>query len=110
MKIKPQGKNSNNHRNECPYCGSDNILPYEDDSIKSSDLSVTMIITTALSIVALYLAFVVTSYLYFPVVVFIGIIISTRIINKKERGPGKRTDSGGGNYICLNCNNSFFKK
>jgi len=93
----------------CPFCGSANILPFEDDSGNDNDLPVLVIILTALTVVALYLAFVVASYMYFPVVVFIAIIISTRIINRQEKKPERELLSARRDFICLSCNNNFNK-
>lgn len=90
----------------CPFCGSSNILPFEDDSGSESDLPVFIIILTALTVIALYLAFVVASYMYFPVVVFIAIIVSTRIINRQEKKP-ERKPLANKDFICLSCNNNF---
>ena len=92
----------------CPYCRSHNILPYEDDSGEQSDLPVIIIILTALFLLALYFAFVLTSYMYFPVVVFIAIILTTRVINRQERRK-KETVKVKGEYICLNCDSSFVR-
>ncbi|MCK4888308.1 MAG: hypothetical protein KAS21_00375 [Candidatus Aminicenantes bacterium] len=91
----------------CPFCGSANILPFEDDSGTDSDLPVFIIILTALIVVALYLAFVVASYMYFPVVVFIAIIISTRVINRQEKKPQRKILSIDRDFICLSCNSNF---
>jgi len=93
--------------NLCPNCGSDNVLPHEDDSVGVGELPVLIIILTALSVVALYLAFVVTSYMYFPLVVFIAIIITTKMINRQEKKQPRNFKSDNRDFICLNCNNSF---
>ncbi len=91
----------------CPFCGSTNVLPFEDDSENESDLPVFMIILIALAVVGLYLAFVVASYMYFPVIVFIAIIISTRIINRQEKKPQKKLLHHSRDFICLSCNSNF---
>ena len=91
----------------CPYCRSDNTLPFEEESQAGSDLSVLITILTALSVLALYFAFVVTSYLYFPLVVFIAIIVTTRLINRQERKGGIAKKKVNREFICLGCNTSF---
>ena len=93
--------------NICPYCRSENVLPFEDDNKISSDLPVIITILTALFILALYFAFVVTSYMYFPVVVFIAIILATRVVNRTEKSRRKKHVAVNKDYICLSCNNSF---
>ena len=91
----------------CPYCRSENVLPFEDDSKDQSDLPVIIIILTALALLALYFAFVLTSYMYFPVVVFIAIILTTRVVNRQEKNKKQKIVKVEGEFICLNCNDSF---
>ncbi len=91
----------------CPFCRSENILPFEDDRKDQSDLPVVIIILTALCVLALYFAFVVTSYMYFPFVVFIAIILTTRVVNRTEKSRRKKNISVNRDFICLSCNNSF---
>ncbi len=91
----------------CPYCSSENVLPFEDDSREQSDLPVVIIILTALAILALYFAFVLTSYMYFPLVVFIAIILTTRVINRQDKSGKQMIIKAKGEFICLNCNTSF---
>ena len=100
-------RNKNDHIIICPFCRSENVLPFEDDNKDPSDLPVIIIILTALFVLALYFAFVVTSYMYFPVVVFIGIILTTRVVNKTEKSRRKKHIAVNREYICLSCNNSF---
>ena len=98
-------QNKNGIVDICPYCRSENILPFEDDSKEQSDLPVLIIILTALTLLALYFAFVITSYMYFPVVVFIAIILTTRVVNRQEKSRKPKIIKG--DFICLNCNTSY---
>ena len=91
----------------CPNCGSGNVLPFEDDSGNSDELPVIILILTALSLIALYLAFVVTSYLYFPIVVIIAVIITSRIVNRQERKRHIRTGHKKKDFLCLTCDKGF---
>lgn len=91
----------------CPYCGSHNVLPFEEESGENRDLPVVLTLLTALGLLALYFAFVVTSYLYFPVVVFMGIIISTKIVNRRENAGRKNKRETEKDFICLSCNRDF---
>jgi len=99
--------NKNRQIDKCPFCRSENILPFEDDNEEQSDLPVIIIILTALIILALYLAFVVTSYMYFPIVVFIAIILTTRVVNRTEKRGKNKITVVNRDFICLSCNNSF---
>lgn len=107
MKKRPAELTDNYNHRVCPFCGSDNILPFEDDSGRDSDLPVLIIILTALILIALYLALVVTSYMYFPIVVFIAIILSTRLVNRHENTRKRKHLSGSRDFICLSCNSSY---
>lgn len=89
----------------CTHCGSENTLPFEEECEKKSDPSLIIIIIAALSLLAAYFAFIVTSYLYFPVIVFIGIVISSKIINRKERKKTRIERKK--NFVCLSCNRNF---
>ncbi|MEN8222228.1 MAG: hypothetical protein ABFR36_03120 [Acidobacteriota bacterium] len=100
-------RNKNSHIEICPFCRSENVLPFEDDTKDQSDLPVIVIILTALSVLALYFAFVVTSYMYFPLVVFIAIILTTRVVNRQERSQRKKIVAVNKEFICLSCNKSF---
>jgi|GEM_PF-1117487 len=99
--------NKNGKIDVCPFCRSENVLPFEDDNKDPSDLPVIIIILTALFVLALYFAFVVTSYMYFPVVVFIAIILTTRVVNRTEKSRRKKHVAKNRDFICLSCNNNF---
>lgn len=107
MKKKAAELTENSNHGVCPFCGSENTLPFEDDSGSDGDLPVLIIILTALIIIAVYLALVVTSYMYFPIVVFAAIIITTRLVNRQEKTRKRKPLSGAGEFICLSCNRSY---
>lgn len=89
----------------CIYCGSENTLPFEEEHEIKSDPSLIIIIIAALSLLAVYFAFIITSYLYFPVIVFIAIIISSKIVSRKEKKKTHIVSEK--NFICLSCNRNF---
>lgn len=90
----------------CPYCSSDNVLPFEDEGDYKRTYSFYIIILSALVLIIGYLIFLFSSYIFFPVVVFIAIIITTKTINKREREK-KKVIQIEKQYICLNCNSNF---
>lgn len=93
----------------CPHCESENTLPFESDELQQEDSSIFFIMLTAFVLIAGYLAFVLASYLLFPLVVFTAIIVTTRVINKKQ--SRKREHSAvmsPKDYLCLDCSR-FFK-
>ena len=90
----------------CPICQSDNVLPFEEDGPTSSDDTFVIIILSAFAIIGGYAIFVISTYLFFPFVVFLGIFMSSLIDNKKEKkkAPKKKKKR---DYICLDCNGIF---
>jgi len=92
----------------CPYCGSDNVLPFEDEDRPRSDATIFIIIVSALGLIIGYFLFMVSSYLTFPLVVFAAIIISTKLINKRDREK-KVEEHIVRDYMCVDCS-GFFRK
>lgn len=93
----------------CPYCQSDNTLPFEEENGGKGNDSLSIIIFAAVLLVGAYFFFVISSYLFFPFVVFGLIIISSKIINKRDRDR-KKADllpQEKKYYICLDCSSNF---
>jgi hypothetical protein len=99
---------SNHSYPPCPYCGSDNVLPFEDEDRMQSDPTIFIIIVLALALIIGYFLFMISSYLTFPLVVFVAIIISTRLINKRDREE-KVEKHIVRDYMCVDCS-GFFRK
>jgi hypothetical protein len=99
---------SNHSYPPCPYCGSDNVLPFEDEERSQSDTTLFIIIVMALALFIGYFLFMVSTYLTFPLIVFVAIIISTKLINRqeKERKVEKHIER---DYMCVDCS-GFFRK
>jgi hypothetical protein len=92
----------------CTHCGSTNVLPFEDDSPATGETTFFIIILSLVLLVTAYFLFVVSSYLYTPLVVFIAIIVITRLINKHQ---GERKSRAvvlkEWDYMCLDCNSTY---
>jgi hypothetical protein len=97
---------SNHSYPPCPYCGSDNVLPFEDEERPQSDPTIFIIIVLALGLIIGYFLFMISSYLTFPLIVFVSIIISTKLINKRERGK-KVEKHIERDYMCVDCSGFF---
>jgi Flp pilus assembly protein TadB len=92
----------------CPHCGSVNVLPFEDEGAHKSDATFFIVFLSAFLLVAGYLIFMISSYIFFPAVVFLSIIITTRMLNRRER-ERKNMEKVERNYMCVDCG-VFFKK
>ena len=62
-------------RPHCPFCYSENVLPFEDDSKKNDTDSLPLILISALILVVGYFVFIISTYLFLPLVVFIAIVV-----------------------------------
>jgi hypothetical protein len=99
---------SNHSYPPCPHCGSDNVLPFEDEERSQSDATLFIIIVLALALFIGYFLFMISSYLTFPLIVFVAIIISTKLINKQERERKVEVQIEK-DYMCVDCS-GFFRK
>ncbi len=90
----------------CPQCGSEDILPFESEEDYKEDYSPAVVLLSALLVITGYLFFVVSSYLYFPMFIFIFIIFAAILINRREK-QRKRAEAIEKDYICLECDNNF---
>jgi len=92
----------------CPHCKSDNVLPFEEESRGPANESLFIIIFLALAILGAYFLFVISSYLFFPAVVFAFVILSSYLINRQDRKKKKKTTAHVlKEHICLDCSNDF---
>ncbi|NIM15149.1 MAG: hypothetical protein GTO45_24560 [Candidatus Aminicenantes bacterium] len=92
----------------CPQCGSGNVLPFEDEEAHKSDATLFIVFLSAFLLITGYLIFMISSYIFFPAVVFLSIIITTRMINRREK-ERKAMEDVERNYMCVDCG-VFFKK
>lgn len=99
---------SNHFYPPCPYCGSNDVLPFEDEERPQSDPTLFIVIVLALAIIIGYFLFMISSYLTFPLIVFVAIIITTKLINKQERKK-KVEKYKVRDYMCVDCS-GFFRK
>lgn len=92
----------------CTRCGSDDVLPFEDESAGEEDSLVFLILLAVVLLFMAYVFFLISTYILFPLSVFVGIIVITRAINKRYNTPKKRKLHRLRNYVCLECG-GFFK-
>jgi len=91
----------------CPYCGSDNVLPFEDDTPSQGDDTLFIVLVSAFFLIGGYFLVMISVYLFFPLAVFAAIIIVTRWINKQEQGKKKKKIPPH-DYVCMDCGQFFY--
>ena len=92
----------------CPQCGSDNVLPFEEETKAQGDATLFIVIVLAMGLIIGYLLFMISVYLTFPLVVFAAVVISSKFINRSE-GKKKVEKPVEKDYMCLDCG-GFFRK
>lgn len=90
----------------CPHCGGDNALPFEDDSPAKEDGTIFIILAAGALLFLGYILLLISTYVFFPGVVFISIIVTTKLINKREREK-KKEAAVPHDYMCLDCGGYF---
>ncbi|MCP4147138.1 MAG: hypothetical protein GY757_05255 [bacterium] len=90
----------------CPYCGADDLLPFESDEEPGIDYSFLVILLSAFLVFLGYFVFVISSYIYFPVAIFIFIIISAKVINRNDERKKKEATIER-DYLCAECGGEF---
>ncbi len=89
----------------CPYCDSDDLLPFESDEKPRDDHTIWVAILSALLVIGGYFLVLISSYMYFPIVLFGFIIFSAKMVNK--RGEQKKREAvQEHDYLCADCGNS----
>jgi len=91
----------------CPRCDSEAALPFEDEDTTRTDTTLFFVIFSAFLLLTGYFLFMISTYVFFPVVVFVSIIVTTRMLNKKEKQRKAMRDVER-NYMCTDCG-AFFK-
>ena len=91
----------------CPYCMSDNVLPFEDGEETSHKDSFSVILLSALFLVLVYFIFLIFSYFNYPLMILITVAVVAFLLGRKEkkRPPVKQTPSKP--FVCLECNSEF---
>ena len=93
------------YKPECPFCGSKDVLPHEEDQKDGYNQTFTLILLSAFSLFGAYILFLLSAYLFFPGVVLLSIYFFTRIVSERERKKKivyKKKD-----FLCIKCNNNF---
>jgi len=90
---------------KCPHCGSNDALPFEDDTPVKTDGTIFIILSTGALLFIGYSFLLISAYLFFPGVVFLSIIIATRWINRRDRVKKGRPVAH--DYMCAECGGFF---
>ena len=90
----------------CPHCGSNDVIPFEEDTGKTWNVSLTVVIISALVLLGGYFLFILSSYLYFPVFILFLIIIAAKWVGNTNR-ERRQKRSQPRDYMCLECSQFF---
>lgn len=96
-------------KQQCPYCQSQNVLPFEEEGGgDAGNQTFITILLSALAILGTYILFLMISYINYPlmIIIIIGAIsyITRRGDRKKKKKIKIQTDK---DFICLDCNSHF---
>ncbi len=93
---------------KCPHCGSDDVLPFEDESSHKSETSFSTVLIVAVVIVLGYITLIVTSYIFYQLAIMGALILIAWQINRYKGTKRKRHDRSAIDYMCVDCG-KFFK-
>ena len=92
---------------QCPHCGSDDVLPFEEEGKESkTDASMFIVIVSALVLIFGYFFFAISSYIYFPLFIFGLIAVATRFVRNSETVK-RKTRKKPRDYMCVECGGFF---
>jgi DNA-directed RNA polymerase subunit RPC12/RpoP len=91
----------------CPYCRSDRVLPFEEDSHTPRNDSFLIIFISAFLLVGFYILFVLLSYMSYPIMVIILVALSSWLLNRKERRKQKPGIIREKDFLCTDCGQEF---
>ena len=96
-------------RPECPFCGSRNVLPYEDDPAEPEQSSFVIVLLSALSLILVYFIFLVFSYINYPLMIMITVGVLAWIMGRREKKRRPAPPAVDRPFVCLDCNSHFHK-
>lgn len=95
-------------KQQCPYCSSDNVLPFEEEGSDDGDQTFVTILLSALAILATYFLFLMISYINYPLMTIIIILVISYILRRQDKKKKKKIKiQADKDYICLDCNSNF---
>ena len=93
----------------CPFCRSDNVLPYEEDH-PDQPHTMLVIFLSAFLILGFYFLFLLLSTLSYPIMVIILITIFSLYFNRKEKKKNKIKRLLKKDFMCVDCGQSFTRQ
>lgn len=95
-------------KQQCPHCGSHNVLPFEEDGGGAENQTFITILLSALAIMGTYFLFLLVSYINYPLMVIIIVTAISYIMRRKDRKKKKKIKiQADKEFICLDCNSNF---
>jgi len=104
----PKAKQARSGRIRCPYCQSDNMLPFEEEVEGKPGESLWLIVLSGLLLIGIVFLVVISSVRYFPYVLALGLVLLAYLFNRqKKRKPRRRARPAPRDYVCLDCSRTF---
>jgi transposase-like protein len=95
-------------KQQCPYCNSENVLPFEEEGGDPGNQTFITILLSALAILGTYFLFLMISYINYPMMIIIIIGAISYIMSRQDRKKKKKIKiQADKDYICLDCNSQF---
>ena len=95
-------------KHQCPYCDSENVLPFEEEGGDAGNQTFITILLSALAILGAYFLFLMISYINYPMMIIIIIGAISYIMSRQDKKKKKKIKiQADKDYICLDCNSQF---
>jgi len=96
-------------KTRCPYCSSENVLPFEEEGRpEDGNQTFITILLAAMAVLAAYFLFLMISYINYPVMTIIVILAVSFVLRRQDKKKRKRKKiQADKNFICLDCNSQF---
>jgi DNA-directed RNA polymerase subunit RPC12/RpoP len=91
----------------CPYCRSERVLPFEEESGPVPNDTFLIIFISAFMLVGFYFLFVLLSYMSYPLMVILLVTVSSWLLNRKEKRKQKPGIIREKDFLCTDCGQEF---
>lgn len=91
----------------CPFCGSSNVLPFEEDNDGPKGQPFLIVFISAFLIIGFYFLFVILSYMSYPIMVIVLITLFSLYQRRRESRKNRPKRKMEKDFLCIHCGRSF---